>query len=69
MNGGREIARHKRIWYPQATYHLMERGIRRQSIFEDKTDYQVFLELLKITQEKYNCFIHAYCLLIHLSIK
>ena len=61
--GGLKIARKNRVWYPQATYHLMERGIRRQSIYEDEMDYQVFLEMLKIAQEKYNCLVHAYCLM------
>lgn len=50
----------------------MERGIRRQEIFKEKEDYQVFLLQLKKTVEKYNCLIHAYCLMtnhIHLLIE
>ena len=42
-----DIIRQKRIWYPGATYHAMARGIRRMVIFQDDTDYQVFLLLLK----------------------
>ena len=41
----------------------MERGIRRQKIFEDDMDYQVFREILKVAVEKYNCIVHAYCLM------
>ena len=41
-----DIIRQKRIWYPGATYHAMARGIRRMVIFQDDTDYQVFLLLL-----------------------
>lgn len=41
----------------------MERGIRRQKIFEDDMDCQVFLEFLKMVMNKYECTIHAYCLM------
>ena len=41
------MARKPRLWYPGATYHLMERGIRRQAIYSDSTDYQTFLAILK----------------------
>lgn len=46
-----DIIRQKRIWYPGATYHAMARGIRRMVIFQDDTDYQVFLLLLKKMME------------------
>ena len=37
MKRGEIIARKQRIWFLKATYHLMERGIRRQAIYyEDK---------------------------------
>ena len=67
----REI-RKVRVWHQGAIYHVMERGIRRQEIFKEKEDYQVFLLQLKKTVEKYNCLIHAYCLMtnhIHLLIE
>ena len=48
-----DIIRQKRIWYPGATYHAMARGIRRMVIFQDDTDYQVFLLLLKKMMEKH----------------
>ena len=41
----------------------MERGIRRQEIFQDEFDYQVFLEILKKETEKKECKLHAYCLM------
>ena len=50
-----DIIRQKRIWYPGATYHAMARGIRRMVIFQDDTDYQVFLLLLKKMMEKHEC--------------
>ena len=41
----------------------MERGIRRQEIFQDEFDYQVFLEILRKESEQKKCMIHAYCLM------
>ena len=38
------IGRKQREWYPGAIYHLMERGIRRQEIFTEEMDYQMFME-------------------------
>jgi putative transposase len=51
------------MWYPGASYHLMERGIRRMEIFQEAYDYQVFLELLREESEEKKCTIHAYCLM------
>ena len=39
----------------------MERGVRRQKIFQDEFDYQVFTELLKTAAKDNGCMIHAYC--------
>ena len=68
----RTIARKIRAWFPGAVYHIMHRGVRRKTIFEDETDYQVFLQILKTSLEKYNCILHAYCLMtnhIHLLVE
>lgn len=67
-----KIARKLREWYPGAIYHLMHRGVRRTEIFSDETDYQVFLEILKVSLDKYQCKIHAYCMMtnhIHLLLE
>lgn len=37
----------------------MHRGVRRTEIFSDETDYQVFLEILKVALNKYQCKIHV----------
>ena len=66
------MARKLRTWFPGACYHLMHRGVRRTAIFEDEMDYQVLLEMLKVSLEKYNCSLHAYCLMtnhIHLLLE
>lgn len=47
----------------------MERGIRRQEIFKEEMDYQMFLAILKKVVESYEAKVHAYCLMtnhIHL---
>ena len=66
------MARRKREWFPGAMYHIMHRGVRRKELFEEEKDYQVFLEILKSGLEKYDCILHAYCLMtnyIHLLLE
>lgn len=60
-----DIIRRERVWYPGATYHAMARGVRRLVIFQDDSDYQVFLVLLKKIVEKHECKVHAYCLMMN----
>ena len=57
------MARKKRIWYPGATYHLMSRGNRRASIFQDHSDYLYFLECVQKVKENYPFKIHSICLM------
>ncbi len=61
--GEREIARKRRIWFPGATFHIMERGIRRQAIYEEEGDYQIFKAILEKCLEKYGCRLQAYCMM------
>ena len=61
--GVRLIARKKRIWYPGAVYHVMERGIRRKEIYKDDIDYQVFMAIMKYAIEKNESVVHAYCMM------
>ena len=66
------MARRKREWFPGAMYHIMHRGVRRKDLFEEEMDYQVFLEILKCGLKKYECILHAYCLMtnhIHLLLE
>ena len=72
QNGGRKIARKLRDWYPGAIYHIMHRGVRRKPIFEDEMDHQVLLQIIKTSWSKYNCWLHAYCLMtnhVHLLLE
>lgn len=66
------IARKLRTWFPGAIYHIMHRGVRRKAIFQEEMDYQVLLQVLKNSLEKYKCILHAYCLMtnhIHLLLE
>ena len=53
-------------------YHIILRGNDRSDIFYDKQDKNVFLNIMKITKEKFNYEIYSYCLMsnhIHIVIK
>ncbi len=53
-------------------YHIMMRGINRQSIFGDQDDYTKFLQTLKQYKEISGYQIYAYCLMgnhVHLLLK
>ncbi len=41
------MSRPLRIQYPDAWYHVMNRGRRGESVFLEKQDYSMFVELLK----------------------
>ena len=46
------MARKLRIHYPGAIYHVMNRGDRREAIFEDDQDRERLLETLTEACEK-----------------
>lgn len=47
-----------RVGYPNTTYHVMARGNRRNDIFKDDEDFQVYLEILQYF--KNDCCIELY---------
>jgi REP element-mobilizing transposase RayT len=57
------MARKLRIQYEGAIYHVMNRGDRREDIFHDDQDRQLFLKTLGEACEKTAWQIHAYCLM------
>ena len=57
------MARKLRIQSLGAIYHVMNRGDRREDIFEDDQDRLRFLETLGEACEKTGFQIHAYCLM------
>ena len=56
------MARKLRIEYAGAVYHVMNRGDRRDAIFEDDQDRETFLRTLTEACGKTGWQIHAYCL-------
>jgi len=57
------MSRPLRIQYPGAWYHVMNRGRRGESVFLDKQDYSMFVELLKEVVDMYKVRVAAYCLI------
>ena len=57
------MARPLRIEYPNAWYHVMNQGRRGEAIFQEASDYEMFIKLLQETKERFNLFISAYCLM------
>ena len=66
------MSRPLRIELPNALYHVTARGDRREDIFEDDADRQMFLSTLEQVITPFNCLCHAWCLMdkhYHLMIQ
>ena len=66
------MSRPIRIEFPDALYHVTARGDRRENIFEDDEDRQIFLSILEQVVTKFNWICHAWCLMdnhYHLMIQ
>ena len=59
------MSRPLRIQYPDAWYHVINRGRRGEEIFETKEDYWSFVELLQELDDVFNVKIAAYCLMFN----
>ena len=57
------MSRPLRIMYPNAFYHVMNRGSGRQCIFTHDDHFNIFLDLLVDVNARYQLEIHAYCLM------
>ncbi len=57
------MSRPLRIEYPNAFYHVMNRGAGRQATYLNDDDYQVFLETLKETSKFFGIKVLSYCLM------
>jgi REP element-mobilizing transposase RayT len=57
------VARKARIQYPGALYHAVNRGDRREVIFQGDQDRRRFVETLAEAYEKTGWQVHAYCLM------
>jgi REP element-mobilizing transposase RayT len=66
------MARKLRVQYPGAIYHVMNRGDRREPIFQDEADHKLFLQTLGEACQKTGWQVHAWCLMsnhFHLVIE
>ena len=57
------MVRTLRTEYPGAIYHVMNRGDRREAIFHDNADRELFVATLAKTCAKADGQIHASCLM------
>lgn len=57
------MARPLRIEYPDAWYHVLNRGRRREKIFFSDNDYKLFFKILDDCHKLFNLEIHAYSLI------
>ena len=57
------MARPLRIQYPDAYYHVMNRGNRREDIFVTDQDRNVFLDALADSAETYQVKLISYVLM------
>ena len=60
-----------RFILPGVAAHIIQRGNNRANCFRDDSDYLVYLANLRVLAEKYECAIHAYCLMtnhVHLLL-
>ena len=57
------MSRPLRIEFPGAVYHVMNRGLNRNSIFLENKDYELFGETLGQACRLFNVELYAYCLM------
>jgi REP element-mobilizing transposase RayT len=57
------MPRKKRVWYPGAIYHVMNRGNRKDAIFQSEGDYNFFLTQVKAVQTRHPFIVHSICLM------
>lgn len=58
-----DMSRPLRSQFPDAWYHVMNRGRKGEMIFEGKGNYSAFIGLLKDCVEMWNIRVVAYCLM------
>ena len=66
------MPRKPRVKSDSGMYHVMMRGINRQTIFEDEEDCEKFLSLLTYYRGRCGYKIHAWCLMgnhVHLLME
>lgn len=65
------MPRRKRQLSPSGTYHVVIKGTNSQLLFEEKSDFLKYLDILEYQKEQCNYQIYGYCLMsnhVHLLI-
>ena len=65
------MGRQARFVLPGVALHVIQRGNNRSSCFRGSSDYQVYLSCLRELSAKFECGVHAYCLMtnhVHLLV-
>jgi putative transposase len=57
------MARHPRLIFPGVALHIIQRGNNRNACFIAESDYLTYLAYLRHLSAKYQCEVHAYCLM------
>lgn len=57
------MSRPLRLDLPNCFYHVLNRGVDRQSIFYDQSDYTKFVELVGLMSERYTVAVWSYVLM------
>ncbi len=52
-----------RIEYPGAVYHVMNRGLNQNLIFQDRKDYEIYLSTLEEACRLFDVVVYSYCLM------
>jgi putative transposase len=65
------MARHPRLILPGVALHVVQRGNNRNACFGADGDYLTYMAHLRYLSRKYECEVHAYCLMtnhVHLLL-
>ena len=65
------MARQRRLILPGVAVHIVQRGNNRISCFKQESDYLMYLTNLRQLSVKFQCDVHAYCLMtnhVHLLL-
>lgn len=66
------MARQARVFSETGMYHVMFRGMNKQSIFSDKKDYEKMLSIISKVKDETDMQIYAYCIMpnhVHLFLR
>lgn len=65
------MPRQPRYFVPGIPQHVIQRGVNRQTVFFERSDYDLYLSALSEAVTRYDCAIHAYVLMtnhVHLLL-